>query len=409
MRTLKISILTCCILFLGGCGSSPSTEEKTRVDDGPITWEQSLQEAEGSAVQMMMWQGDPFINKYMTDYVIPELKKQLGIDLQISSGQGTQIVSTLMSEQQARVDESAVDLVWINGETFFQLKQINALHGPFTDQLPNSQYINWDSPFISQDFQQPTAGFECPWGNVQLCLIYNSDKVNTPPTTLEELEDWVKQNPGKFTFSSDFTGMTFMKSLLINLAGSKTALDGPFDEEKYNELSAKLWDYLNRIKPYFWREGKTYPSSVAPMHQLFSNGELWFTMSNNDGEVENKVLQGVLPESSRAYVLNGGTIQNSHYLGIVNKASNKSGAKAVINFLISPEAQLKKADPQVWGDGTILDLDLLPKNYSTEISRLNKRTYAPPRDSIAKFAIKEPDPEYMIRLYSDFRTHVIEK
>ncbi|MDG1780766.1 MAG: ABC transporter substrate-binding protein [Flavobacteriales bacterium] len=410
MRQLTTTFLTCCILILWGCGSSSSNEEEnTPEDSGPQTWEQTLQQAKGTTVQMMMWQGDPFINAYMEDYVIPTVQNQFGVSIEISSGQGTQIVSTLMSEQQARVAESAVDLVWINGETFFQLRQIDALYGPFTDDLPNSDFINWDSPFISQDFQQPTDGYECPWGNVQYCLIYNSEHVTSPPKTLDELEDWVKQHPGKFTFSSDFTGMTLLKSMLINMAGSKTALDGPFDEAKYNELSSHLWEYLNRIKPYFWREGKTFPSSVAPMHQLFSNGELWFTMSNNDGEVENKVLQGVLPSSSRAYVLEGGTIQNSHYLGVVKKAKHKAGAQVLINFLISPEAQLRKADPAVWGDGTVLELTRLPAQYQEEIKRLNNREFAPTRASIEPFALKEPDPEYMIRLNADFRKYVIEK
>lgn len=410
MQLHKTSFLICCILTFWGCGGSSSNEEvKTASDSPQQTWEQTLKAAEGSTVQLLMWQGDPFINTYMTDYVLPEVQNQFGISVEIASGQGSQIVSTLMSEQQARVDESAVDLVWINGDTFFQLRQIDALYGPFTDFLPNNKFINWDSPFISQDFQQPTEGYECPWGNVQLCLIYNSDKVTSPPKTLEELESWVKQHPGKFTISSDFTGMTLLKSMLINMAGSETALDGPFDEVKYDALSTQLWEYINRIKPYFWREGETFPSGVAPMHQLFSNGEIWFTMSNNDGEVENKVLQGVLPKSSRAYVLEGGTIQNSHYLGVVKKATNKAGAQVLINFLISPEAQLKKADPAVWGDGTVLDSKLLPQRYQEEFMRLNKRIYAPSRDSITAYALKEPDSEYMIRLNDDFRKHVIEK
>jgi len=405
----NISTLCCILAFLSGCGSSASEKHPLAQDPAPLTWEEKTTQAKGSTVQMMMWQGDPFINAYMSDYVVPKVKEELGITLNISSGQGPQVVSSILAEQQANVATSDIDMMWINGETFFQLKQMDALHGPFTNDLPNSKYINWDNPFISQDFQQPTDGYECPWGNVQMCLIYNSEKVASPPKTLAELEAWVKVNPGKFTFSSDFTGMTFLKSLLVNMAGNKAALDGGFNEAMYMELSRELWAYLNRIKPYFWREGNTFPASVAPMHQLFSNGELWFTMSNNDGEVENKVIQGVLPPQSRAYVLEGGTIQNSHYLGIVENAKNAAGAEAVINFMISPDAQLKKADPNVWGDGTVLDLSLLPVAYENEIAKLNNRQYAPSRDSIAPYAIQEPAPEYMIRLYEDFRTYVIEE
>src|SRR5690606_7202280 len=113
--------------------------------------------------------------------------------------------------------------------------------------------------------------------------------------------------------------------------------------------SGKLWAWLRDVQPMLWREGKTYPDGVAQLHQLFSNHEVDFTMSCNDGEVDNKVMQGVLPESAKAYVLDSGTIRNSHYMGIPFNASNQAGAMVVANFLISPEAQLEKATPKIWG------------------------------------------------------------
>jgi hypothetical protein len=36
-----------------------------------------------------------------------------------------------------------------------------------------------------------------------------------------------------------------------------------------------------------------FPENVAQVHQLFSNGELWFTMSNNDAEVDSKIAEGL--------------------------------------------------------------------------------------------------------------------
>ena len=41
---------------------------------------------------------------------------------------------------------------------------------------------------------------------------------------------------------------------------------------------------------------------------MFSQGELYFTMSNNDGEVDNKVTEGTLPAFARSYVLDAGTL-----------------------------------------------------------------------------------------------------
>ena len=356
---------------------------------------------------MMMWMGDPFINNYMNGYVVPKIKSQYNIDLEIVSGQGTQIVSTLMSELESGRNSSQIDMIWLNGETFFQLQQIDALFGPFTQKLPNIKYVDLDNPFIGIDFQQPVNGYEAPWGNVQLAFIYNSGKIDSPPQSLDDLNEWVRENPGRFTIPTEFTGMTVLKSMMISMAEDPDLFKGEFDAAVYNQYSSRLWDYINEMKPYFWREGKTFPNSIAQMHQLFANAELWFTISNNDSEVDNKILQGLFPDNSRAYVPDFGTIRNTHYLGIPSLDSNKAAAMAVINFLLSPEAQFEKMKPDVWGDGTILDINKLPENWQQKFSDIPGRTNSPPREQIREKAFMEPAPEYMIRIFEDFRTYVV--
>jgi len=402
---MKIILYSFALLFFI-CSCSSRKEKK---ETSNYTWEQITQIAQGKTVNLMMWKGDLLINKYMADYVAVEVQKRFGVTLHILEGHGNSIVSTLMTELEAKKPESEVDMIWINGETFYQLRQINALYGPFVEKLPNNQYINWESPFIAYDFQQAVEGYECPWGNVQLALIYNSDKVQNPPMNLNELEIWVKEHPGKFTIGNEFAGLTLLKSWLIHLAGGQDSLSGEFSEEKYLKHSAQLWTYLNRIKPYFWNNGKSFPASIAQMHQMFANGELWFTISNNDAEVDNKILQGIFPENSRAYVPESGTIQNSHYMGIVRHSANKEAAMVVCNFLISPEAQLKKMQPSVWGDYTILSASKLNADWQQKFKVIPDRKYAPKRADFQGKALREPAPEYMIRLFDDFRKEVIEK
>ncbi|MEL7535157.1 MAG: hypothetical protein AAFN10_27890 [Bacteroidota bacterium] len=80
----------------------------------------------------------------------------------------------------------------------------------------------------------------------------------------------------------------------------------------------------------------------------------------------------------------------------------------VIDFLSSPEAQLKKQDPTVWGDGTVLDVENLPQAIRTQFEKLPSRKLAPKRSEMLPRALMEPDPEYMIRIAKDFRKYVIE-
>ena len=397
------------LLLLVAALQACSTGDKEPAEDlSDLTWEEIEARAAGSTVTHMMWTGDPLINDYMQNYVKPTVKERFDIDLNIVSGQGTAIVQTMMAEKQAGKRNSEIDMMWINGETFYQLRQIEALHGPWTEQLPNAQYINLENRFIGIDFQQPVDGYECPWGNVQMALIYDTLRTPNPPQNRNELLAYVQEHPGTFTIDNQFTGLTFLKALLIDIAGGPGALTGPFDEAKYDQYAPQLWAYLEQLKPYLWKQGNTFPEGVAPMHQMFANGELHFTMSNNDCEVDNKIMQGVFPKSARGYVWEPGTIQNSHYLGIARQSDHKAAAMVVANFMISPAAQLRKMDPAVWGDGTVLSMDKLPEEWADKFRNLPNRRYAPDREAIQERALMELAPEYMIRLAEDFRTEIIE-
>ncbi len=56
-----------------------------------------------------------------------------------------------------------------------------------------------------------------------------------------------------------------------------------------------------------------------------------------------------------------GMIGNVHFVTIPANANASAAAKVVANFLLSPDAQLRKADPAVWGDPSVLD----PQNCLT--------------------------------------------
>ncbi|MCA9954095.1 MAG: extracellular solute-binding protein, partial [Anaerolineales bacterium] len=48
-----------------------------------------------------------------------------------------------------------------------------------------------------------------------------------------------------------------------------------------------------------------------------------------------------------------------HYVAIPYNSPHKAAAMVVANFLLSPEAQLSKAQPENWGDLPVLDPALL--------------------------------------------------
>jgi putative spermidine/putrescine transport system substrate-binding protein len=403
-KLLIFFVLLATAIYLAGCGST--TEKKD--DLSSLSWDEITQRAEGETVNWMMAQGSPFINNYINNYVIPTVKERYNVNLQISAGQGNQIVSTLMTEVEANKGASEVDMAWINGATFYQLREIDALYGPFAEQLPNGQYVDFKNPFINTDFQQPVDGYESPWSITQFVLIYNNANVDDPPRTMEQLETYVKANPDTFTIPNQFTGMTFLKVLLLDIAGDDS-LYGEFDEAKYEKYSAELWEYINRIKPYFWKEGETFPSETSTLAQMFATGEINFGMVFGANGLDNMVKSGFLPPSARAYLWGNGSIQNTNFIGIVKHSPNKAGAMVVANFLLSPEAQYRKMSPDVMGSRTVLNIEKLPQKWQKKFEAIPESKYSPPRSKLQTNALQELSPEYMIRISEDFRTKVIQQ
>ncbi|MEO7368638.1 MAG: ABC transporter substrate-binding protein [Gemmatimonadaceae bacterium] len=384
-----------------GCGA----ETPPPAISQSLPWDSVVARARGTTVQWRMWRGDPSINRFVDGWVTPALERDYGIVLHTVDGQGPAIVNQLVVERDARAAGSA-DLVWINGETFNNLRKENLLYGPWAQRLPSAQYVDSLSPIVMRDFEQPTNGFESPWGRVQFTLIYDSVRVPNPPQTVAELGRWIRGHPGRFTHDQEFTGTTFLKSVMYAQSGGVGDFQDGFREERYARGSQRLWTWLDSVRPYFWRQGKTYPAGAADLHRLFANREVDFTMSYNENEVITKVRQGVLPLTSRALVLRDGSIANTHFVGIPFNAPNPAGAMVVANFLLSAAAQLEKLRPDVWADGTVLDVRKLPPRVAAGFGTIDTDARGVTLDTLRRYEVPEVAPEYTERLSREWKARI---
>jgi putative spermidine/putrescine transport system substrate-binding protein len=404
---ILLSLIFAGIIMLTACKQNQSTTQQ----DSLMTqsWEEIEQKARGTTVVFMKYLGDKRANKHIDEYVVPTVLKRYGIMLKIIPGQGNEIVNSIMTEQEAGLAEGQTDMVWINGETFYQLQQIKGLYGPFTDKLPNSKYINYEDPIIKYDFQQAINGYEAPWGKASFIGITDATRVKSIPQSMQDFEAYWKAHPGKFTIPLDFSGYTLLKSWLVEIAGGIKELDGDFNQEKYDKYAPKLWDFINRNKKYFWKNGTTFPASNVTVSQMFGSGELDFAFSFGITAIDKGIKEGLFPATSKAFVFKAGSIHNTSYLGIPYNAPNKEGALVVINFLLSPEAQIEKSDINNSGGMPVFDYQKLEKQWQDKYQALPKIKYGMSEEAIQQRAIKETHSQYMINVAADFRTQVIER
>lgn len=320
------------------------------------SWQETEQQSAGQTVWFNAWGGDASANDYM-QWVSQEVKKRYGITLNIVKvADAADVVKRIQSEVAAgRTRKGSVDLMWVNGENFHTLKQGNLLETHWAETLPNWRYVDTSKP-VREDFAVPTEGAESPWGSAQLMFIATRSRLANPPDSLAKLLERAKQNPGMFSYPRppDFIGTAFLESMLLLLVKDPQVLTKAPDE-RFAAVTEPLWDYLDKLHPLLWRKGQDFPASAARMDRMLADGELLATLTFNPARVTHLVKRQQLPADAFAFGFTQGMPGNVHFVAIPVNSSAKPAAQVVANFLLSPQAQLRKADPAVWGDPTVLD------------------------------------------------------
>jgi putative thiamine transport system substrate-binding protein len=355
LRLTRRQWLAAAATFAGGPVARPAFADPA--------WDATLKAARGQTVYFNAWAGSERINAYL-QWAAGELQQTYGVRLEhVKISDTAEAVKRIRAEKAAGKAEGSVDMVWINGENFFNLKRDGLLFGPFAEALPS--YANVDTvgkPTTRLDFSVPVDGMEAPWGMAQLTFYADRSRVPQPPQSAAELLAWVRANPGRFTYPKPpaFDGTTFLKQVTTELATDRKPLYLAVTPESFTRETAPLWAYLDQLHPHLWRQGKQFPANNTVMRQMLADGELHIGLSFNPNEAANQIVAKALPASVYSYQHAGGTIGNTHFLAVPFNARAREAAQVTINFMLSPAAQARKADIAVWGDPTVLAVERLP-------------------------------------------------
>lgn len=370
-------------------------------------WEDTLQKARGQTVYWNAWGGDERINAYIA-WVGERLWQDREITVRhVKLADTADAVSRVLAEKTAgRDNDGSIDLIWINGENFATMKQSGLLHGPFAEALPNFALVDTeDKPTTQVDFTVPVEGFEAPWGMAKFNFIYDSARVAETPASIPAFLTWAQANPGRFTYPAppDFLGSTFLKQVLIELAPDPDRLQRPVaDPQAFAAVTAPLWAFLEDLAPNLWRKGEIYPATGPAQRQLLDDGEVDITLSFYPSDASSFIANDLLPESARIFVLDGGTIGNTHFVAIPYNARATAAAEVVANFLMSPEAQAHKQNLEIWGDQTVLDLDKLAPEGRARFEALPRGAASLAPQELGP-TLLEPHPSWMTMIEAEWR------
>ncbi len=368
-------------------------------------WDAVLAQAKGQTVYWHAWGGDPKINDFIA-FIGTQAQERYGVTLEhVKLASTADAVARVLAERDAgQTSGGAVDMIWINGENFAAMKSQGLLFGPFANDLPNWPLVDTaGKPATVTDFTLPTEGFESPWAMAQFVFEYDSAALPAPPKTLAALADWIKANPGRFTYPQppDYLGTSFLKQVLYGTLADPALMQAPLDAATAEATLAPLWAFLDEIHPALWRQAKAFPENEPALGQLLADGEIGISFAFNPGRASAEIAAGNLPKTIRTFTFDGGTLGNASFVAIPFNAAHQAGAQVIANLILDPAIQAAAQDPATLGFQTVLNLAALtPEDRARfDALELGVATLSP---ADLGPALLEPHASWMVKIAEDW-------
>ena len=303
--------------------------------------------AEGELPTITLWSSgsqnvaDTF-NELITMYnAQPERKANVTLQF-VLSGSGDTGMSTRYGAAWKAGKYDNFDMMADNGSSFPGIfnecgDDLNA----FLD-IDHSKLSNWANVKMSPSVYKEKL---VPYRGTTVVFAYDSALLPNPPQTWDELTEWIKANPGKFTYNDPDTGGAgggFLTCSLYRLIGDPEAFSNPTDPKWIEQVDAGF-AWLAEIHPYTYRSGGSivYPVKNQGSLDLLASGEVYLIPAWADN-----VLKGLeektLPETVKMYQMSDLALSGTDVdIAICANTPYADACYDFINFVISAEGQKK--------------------------------------------------------------------
>lgn len=300
-------------------------------------------------------------DEYYNDILIPMFEEEMGGKYKVEYGRGTP--QEVISKIKAQGNNGNIDLV-ITGLDGLPM---GIEEGLWEQMVPNySEEIHkseWNE--IAEAYIETYDGYGVPitTGSGGPILVYNSDKVKNPPTTYEELKEWINENPGKFTYPA-VPSSGPARGFFLGLAQSMG--------EDFNNPDSldKTWTYLEEIDKTI----SNYPTKTSDSFTALYDGSVdiiphypfWFANLKVSGTVPPNI-EAVKMEDTKQII-------DSHFFVMLKDLpeERKQAALDFLNFAMSKEAQAQGLGVSFLPANSEATADLLKPEYKENYKKLTE-------------------------------------
>lgn len=156
-----------------------------------INWKKIEYATNGRTVLFNAWFRSEAINDFIA-WATDTVQQRDGLtDNHVTIADAAEVIKRMQTKiQSKRTERGTINLMWINGKSFKDHKQIGILLGLVAEPRPNWPLVDQSKP-VRVDFSVSTEGMEAPWGTDQRTFVTNRVVKPTPPRSANELSAFV--------------------------------------------------------------------------------------------------------------------------------------------------------------------------------------------------------------------------
>lgn len=324
--SLLVLSVICSLFLLGACGGGNASDSDKADSKKTVT----------------LWAGGSDNVKVGMEKIVEAFNKsedgkkyEMKLEF-IMSGTGTQSLSDrILAAKKAGEKDTNYDLILVS----------DAEYGAYTQQGGDDVFKKYDASKVPnlknvKSKLSTGEGVLVPYRGTTVVLAYDSEKVSNPPKTADELYKWIKDNPGRFAYNtpgSGGAGGAFVQTAIYNFLPEEAMTS---NSQEWKEKWTEGFDLLKELHPSMYKTGGqiVYPNKNQGTLDLLINGEVDMIPTWADMMITN-LGNGTLPETVKMTQIDPGFTGNLDTLAMPSIGSNEEGAQAVMNFMLTEEAQ----------------------------------------------------------------------
>ena len=282
--------------------------------------------------------GDTNMNELQENEIMPLFAEKVSKDLKVNvvgTGAGDAGSKAIYDKLKAQKDSGAetfdIDVAIVHESIMGKLIE-DELIKEWIPMADNAKFVN--SASAKTALGTDVEGYVAPLFQSQTAIAYNSDEIEKPFESFEDLKSWIEENPNMFGYNgitNGASGTSFMAAYTYwKTDDYETLTKGPVEEENKN----KWPDVMKELKglPVTITNGNNGTLDMLNRGEILA-GPVWVDM------FQTWKNEGRMGENVKLAIPDPGMPGQAMYIVITSKPANEEAALAYANFMIDPQVQ----------------------------------------------------------------------